>query len=1199
MEPLEDRIFLTASGVVPAVSPTWFEDFSEAGTPSHVNPDTLSTEWTDAANSTAASDAGTNETDQYDWIVQFRNKAVDEITSALHTTSLLIGSPAEFEIIRGLGLVGQVLVRSSGESIEAVDSYLTSNEHVANFELDAVHIFQTAPNDSQYSQLWGLNNIGQTGGTVDADIDAAEAWEISTGSSSIVVGVIDTGVDYTHPDLAANIWTNPGEIAGNGIDDDGNGFVDDIHGYDFVNNDGDPMDDNSHGTHVAGTIAGAGNNGQGVAGVNWTSSIMGLKFLSGSGSGYTSDAVRAVNYATMMRTTFGINVRVTNNSWGGGGSSLLMQNAIQASGDAGILFVAAAGNDGTNNDVSPHYPSNYDLANVLSVAATDRNDNLAYFSNYGVSTVHLAAPGVAVYSTLPGGGYGSYSGTSMATPHVAGVAALAWSVDSEASVDDVRHALLRGTDSLGSLNGKVATGGRLNALNTLELLGDDVPAVPYVSSLAASPSTIVAGTTVTLTAQIGRNSEGTVSGVHFYQDANANGQLDDDDPLLNVDSTLVDQGASIEIDTTGFAAETHTFFARAVYGDSQWTNLARGALIVVPPDDHGNSAPEATTVEMDGTVPGAIELGCDVDWFAFEAAAGNTYVFEVSLGGLPDSYMYLYDRDGETLIDENDDISWPDNPGSQITWTAEESGTYFLAVAAYGCAETGDYTLQVTHGLPAAIDLGTVDFQEMGDIDLAAGDVLYVLQTSHEAWLTVAADFEGSFGDVELSLFDGQFRQLAVDAGRIDYQAGAGETYYVGLSGSAPNVQLRLANLVHRNGTTVTVHGTDGDDTFVFAARAGSELVINGMEYVLDGVAPTRLLFDGGTGHDVVTITGSGGGDVAHMNPTSTTFVGPDYRVEVSSAEQVTARGGGGADRAYLHDSSGDDHFVGTASWSQLSGDGFCNFVRSFDQVLAFADNGGADRARLFDSAGDDRFVGRPDFARLSGVGFSNHTRSFDCVYAYANRGGADLARLFDSAGDDRFVGRPDYAKLSGEGFSNYTRSFDRVHAYANQGGNDRAYLFDSAGDDRFVGRPDYARLSGEGFFNSVRSFDTVRASAGLGGTDRAYLYDSAGDDQFVGRPDYAVLSGNGFYNSVRSFDFVHASANSGGSDRADLYDSAGNDRLSAVSRYARFRGDTFCNTAGSFDYLRAYSTAGGTDTRQLAAVDFALESYGDYWEED
>ncbi|MBM4086419.1 MAG: peptidase S8, partial [Planctomycetes bacterium] len=209
---------------------------------------------------------------------------------------------------------GQLLVRADSDP-KAASEWLSGNPLVAYFEPNAsVTLQDTFPNDPYFSDLWGMHNTGQTGGTPDADIDAPAAWDITTGSASIVVGVIDTGVDYTHPDLAANIWTNPGEVPGDGIDNDGNGFVDDVHGYDFVNNDGDPMDDNAHGTHVSGTIAGVGNNAVGVAGVNWTSSIMGLKFLDAGGSGWTSDAVLALNYATMMRTTYGVDIRLTSNS---------------------------------------------------------------------------------------------------------------------------------------------------------------------------------------------------------------------------------------------------------------------------------------------------------------------------------------------------------------------------------------------------------------------------------------------------------------------------------------------------------------------------------------------------------------------------------------------------------------------------------------------------------------------------------------------------------------------------------------------------------------------------------------------------------------------------------------------------------------------------------------------------------------------
>ncbi|NQT15802.1 MAG: S8 family serine peptidase, partial [Planctomycetes bacterium] len=205
------------------------------------------------------------------------------------------------QIVGGLGLEGMVLVTAeAGADPATVNAWFDDNPYVAYYEPDSVVQTQAIPNDGSFSNLWGMHNTGQTGGAVDADIDAPEAWDLVTGAESIVVGVIDSGIDYNHPDLAANVWTNPGEVPGNGVDDDGNGFVDDVHGYDFANDDGDPLDDDGHGTHVSGTIAGVGNNGQGVAGVNWTGSVMGLKFLDAEGSGFTSDAIEAVNYATMM-----------------------------------------------------------------------------------------------------------------------------------------------------------------------------------------------------------------------------------------------------------------------------------------------------------------------------------------------------------------------------------------------------------------------------------------------------------------------------------------------------------------------------------------------------------------------------------------------------------------------------------------------------------------------------------------------------------------------------------------------------------------------------------------------------------------------------------------------------------------------------------------------------------------------------------
>jgi len=383
--------------------------------------------------------------------------------------------------IKGLGRIHAELRRlGSGLTVDEAIGRYRNHPKVEYIEPNYILEADEVPDDPQFPQMWGLRNTGQTGGTPGADINAVSAWDITTGSSQVLIGVIDTGVDYTHPDLAANIWTNPGEVAGNGIDDDGNGFVDDVRGWDFSNNDNDPMDDNGHGTHTSGTIGAVGDNGTGVTGVNWNVMILPIKFLSSSGSGSTANAIEAVNYATMMGVT------LTSNSWGGGGYSQALQDAIQEAGDAGILFVAAAGNTGADSDIYPHYPASYPLDNIVSVAATDHNDQLAGFSTRGVVTVDLAAPGVNVLSTIPGGAYGQASGTSMACPHVAGVLGLVYARFPGISHLDAKDLVLNAADPLPALDGQVLTGARLNAFWALAE-PDSIPPGPVTDLAVTTP----------------------------------------------------------------------------------------------------------------------------------------------------------------------------------------------------------------------------------------------------------------------------------------------------------------------------------------------------------------------------------------------------------------------------------------------------------------------------------------------------------------------------------------------------------------------------------------------------------------------------------------------------------------------------------------------------------------------------------------
>jgi len=322
----------------------------------------------------------------------------------------------------------------------------------------------TRPNDPQFNEQWALNNFGQENGKKRADLDALKAWEQTKGSEEVVVAVLDTGVDFTHIDLRSNMWIRPKNVPA--YNDDELGEFNDINGYNGTDNIKDPMDDNGHGTHCAGIIGAEGDNGEGIAGINWHVKIMPLKFLGRGGFGSVNDAIEAINYA-IDRKANGVNVRIISASWGSTQKSKALEDTIRAAGEAGILFVAAAGNDSSSNDRRPHYPSNYDLPNVISVAALDRNDQLASFSNFGVKSVHIAAPGKDILSTWLGDNYREASGTSMATPYVSGVAALMIAKEPKITMEKLRERILKTADKLDSLNGKVATGGRVCAANAL------------------------------------------------------------------------------------------------------------------------------------------------------------------------------------------------------------------------------------------------------------------------------------------------------------------------------------------------------------------------------------------------------------------------------------------------------------------------------------------------------------------------------------------------------------------------------------------------------------------------------------------------------------------------------------------------------------------------------------------------------------
>ncbi len=401
-------------------------------------------------------------------IVKFSKTA--GLAGRLNALTKVKGQVAEKILTRLMEQAGDTegisLVSTSLDVLEAIDA-LQGLAEVEFAEPNYIYQHNATSNDTYLSNLWGMSAGGNVYGS-----QAITAWANNkTGSNTVYVGIIDEGYMYTHEDLAANAGTNPFEIAGNKKDDDANGYVDDVYGWDFAGNNNTVFDGTAddHGTHVAGTIGAVGGNAKGVAGINWTVKLLSGKFL-GANGGTTANAIKAIDYFTNLKKK-GLNIVATNNSWGGGGFSQALQDAIERANQAGVLFIAAAGNGGTdgigdNNDAVANYPSNYPNSNVIAVASITSAGALSGFSNYGATQVDIGAPGSAIYSTLPAAGskstYGSYSGTSMATPHVTGAAALYKSINPSATAAQIKAAILNAATPTPSLAGKTVTGGRLN-----------------------------------------------------------------------------------------------------------------------------------------------------------------------------------------------------------------------------------------------------------------------------------------------------------------------------------------------------------------------------------------------------------------------------------------------------------------------------------------------------------------------------------------------------------------------------------------------------------------------------------------------------------------------------------------------------------------------------------------------------------------
>ena len=641
-----------------------------------------------------------------------------------------------------------------GRLVVVTSDTLTAKQLVARFaadprveyaEPDVVRTVDAAPNDPRYLELWGLQQIY-----------APRAWSVSTGAASVVVASIDSGVDFLHADLVNNTWWNTAEYHGTpGVDDDGNGYVDDTDGWDAIDGDGKPGDPCGHGTHTAGTIAGIGNNGIGVVGVGWKTKVLPCRFLNADGDGYLSDEIECLNYV-LAQKQHGVNVVAINASYGSTEYSTAEYNAISAAGTAGILFVAAAGNDGHDDDVTPHYPSAYNLSNIISVAATDSHNRLAFFSNWGATSVDLAAPGRDILSTVPTGvnatGYDTYSGTSMAAPHVTGAVALCAAAFPTETMSQRKARVLLNTDASSTLTGKVWSGGELDvarALGSGAPTSADIPGLPMVESYLA------------LT--MGATTSDVVYRVYLKAGAQMSARIttpsDADFDLYlfgRAATTVTDKGIALASDTgaASFKYVTYTAPATGFY----YLDIARVS-------GSGNYGLACNSDKDD--IPGVpFPDGDVISWIDYSEVTDNVYSVPLGYGEKvtasivsppagADFHIFLFAPERFTTWQAFDaSLTTGDYPRT-LTMPCWKSGTYYVDYF----AKAGGGWVTFTHSVAAAGDndipgvpiVGSGHTHELSR-DLDREDVWAIDLTSYQT-LTVSITGDAATTDFDLFVF--------------------------------------------------------------------------------------------------------------------------------------------------------------------------------------------------------------------------------------------------------------------------------------------------------------------------------------------------------------------------------------------------------------------------------------------------------------
>ena len=677
----------------------------------------------DALNFSVDADAGL--------IVKWRNdamaRAVDKELSDLASSMEYFTTPGlvKVELAENVDLHAAIEAFGQNPNVEFV-------EPDYRITLDETPDQSVTPIDARFDSLVGLHNTGQDGGLADADIDAPEAWAIQTGSPETVIAVIDTGIDYNHPDLAANIWINEDEIPDNGIDDDNNGFIDDVRGWNFLDDNNDPMDKTGHGTKVAGTI-GAIANDRGVVGVNHHVRLMPIRFTYSS-YGRTSLAIRSLEYAVANGAS------ISNNSWGTSRFSAGLMAAIENARDAGHIFVASAGNDQLNADLRNRFPANYEVDSVVSVAATDNRDQLARFSSYGHRTVDLAAPGVNILSTSRDGGYSTRSGTSMAAPHVTGIVGLIKSQFPTWSYREIIDQLHASVDVIPGLAGKTSTSGRANAASALDANIKDRGRIQFErstfgigNSIAMTVTDHNAGTAAEVTLS---TSSGDVERLTLQQVANGiyRGHVSSTNSADG--NGTEEQSGQLEISASDVV--TATYFDQSNHTGNSSTATSSADFYA---DDHAGSFVDATVIGIDSSTIGMIEHGDDADYFQFNAVAGVKYRFVFTSNGLDTSYFAAYRSDELSPLKVEQSAH---GRSSELSWRSYKDEEVFLVVSSHRQA-TGGYQLRVTPvdddhvdsaNAATTINIGSTlsgDIEHVGDADYfritAEAGASYVAQT--------------------------------------------------------------------------------------------------------------------------------------------------------------------------------------------------------------------------------------------------------------------------------------------------------------------------------------------------------------------------------------------------------------------------------------------------------------------------------------